>query len=442
MTGYDLLHNGTIAMHEAEHNGIAIDVEQLQDEKIHISRKLTDIEEFIWNKKIGQRWKSQFGNKSSLLSNQQLSYILFNVLGMNSDKKTKTGKNSTDKEALEEINHPLCRKVLEYRKWHKVLNTYLAQIEREINDDDIIRPNFDLHTTLSYRSSSSNPNFQNIPVRDPEIGRVIRSLFKARPGRRLIEGDYGSLEVRIGTCVHKDVNLIAYLNSGNCMHKDTAAELFCLKIKNVSKIVRFIAKSGFVFPAFYGSFYKNMAPRIWKMVEQLKPRTEDGFLLMNHLKSIGIDTVVKFTEHVRVIEEKFWSERFYGYDAWKKEFYQKYLKRGWFTVPTGFKYHGNFSKAQVTNIGIQGPAFHCLLWSFIHVLKEIKQRGMKSLLVGQIHDSIIADVPEDEYDEYKSMVTEISTTRLMSEWKWITTPLEVEIEASPVNGTWADKQPV
>jgi DNA polymerase I-like protein with 3'-5' exonuclease and polymerase domains len=101
------------------------------------------------------------------------------------------------------------------------------------------------------------------------------------------------------------------------------------------------------------------------------------------------------------------------------------------------------AKNQIINYPIQGSAFHCLLWSLIQIVqKELKKRKMKTIVVGQIHDSIIADVVEEELEEYLAMSNEVMTRRIIKDWPWIITPLEIEAEATPINGRWNEREEV
>src|SRR4029077_4537362 len=99
-----------------------------------------------------------------------------------------------------------------------------------------------------------------------------------------------------------------------------------------------------------------------------------------------------FEEHVKKIERNFWDVRFRGYLDWKRDFYAEYLKRGRFDMLTGFRCEGVFEKNQVVNFPIQGSAFHCLLWALVDLQRWIIKNKMGSLIVGQIHDSMLLDV--------------------------------------------------
>ena len=107
---------------------------------------------------------------------------------------------------------------------------------------------------------------------------------------------------------------------------------------------------------------------------------------------------------------------------------------------TGFTIAGELTKNEVINYPVQGSAFHCLLWALTRLQTWLEsQRKMQSKIVLQIHDSIIADVPLEELDDYIEMAVRLMTTDLKKEWKWLIVPLEVEPEVTPVNGNWFQK---
>jgi hypothetical protein len=121
-------------------------------------------------------------------------------------------------------------------------------------------------------------------------------------------------------------------------------------------------------------------------------------------------------------------------------FYKAYLDKGYFDTLTGFRMAGTFSRNQVTNYPVQGTAFHCLLWTLIQVNKQLHHYKMKSKVVGQIHDSLIGDVRENELQEYLEMVEEIVSVELRKQYPWLIVPLEVEYEIVPPGLPWCKKR--
>ena len=250
-----------------------------------------------------------------------------------------------------------------------------------------------------------------------------------------MEIDYAQQEVRVGACYHKDPMMIEYIeNPAKDMHRDMAVEIFKLDVGDVSKEIRYAAKNKFVFPQFYGDWYVSCAKSMWDSAANLSTPLE--LPLKKHLKQQGIRSYQAFEDHVEEIERQFWKERFSGYDQWKEDWYDQYMERGWFKMLTGFECHGVFDRKKVINYPVQGAAFHCLLWSLVVLQEWLGKLGLKSLIVGQIHDSIVMDVVPEEEAEVKALAKKVMTESIAKEWEWLIVPLEVEFETADVDASW------
>jgi DNA polymerase I-like protein with 3'-5' exonuclease and polymerase domains len=267
-------------------------------------------------------------------------------------------------------------------------------------------------------------------------------LFIPNDGYRIVECDYASIEVRAAAFCHQDPQLITYIcDKTTDMHKDMASQCYAIPKEMVSKQIRYCGKNMFVFPSFYGSYYKQTAPHLWDALTDLNLTTTDGKSLLEHVKST-IGSKEDFTEHINQVEQDFWNNRFKVYSAWKKSHYESYLQSGEFHSLTGFRFNGVYRKNQVINLPIQSVAFHCLLWSFIEMTRIMVMGKWKSGAIGQIHDSLVAEVHETEFSKFKDAAVDVMTQRLPEAWTFINVPLEVEIEATEVNGSWFTKKAV
>jgi DNA polymerase I len=451
--GYQLLHHGSIELAHIESNGIRIDVPRLKKTQLKLQKKVAELRESLELDDVWALWRRRFGQKAKLSSRDQLGKILFEELKYDVAVWTDTGKPATDEEALQKVDHPFVKSYLRMMKYEKARGTFLAGIEREVVGDRL-HPVFNLHIARTYRSSSDSPNFQNFPVRDKEISKIIRTLFIPSPDSVLVENDFKGIEVSVSASYHKDKNFISYITTpGKDMHRDMAAQIYMLDPKDVSKDARYGAKNKFVFPQFYGDYYITCAKALWDWIEKGKLITPGGAGLFDHLAERGIhsrgacDPEQKpvpgtFEDHLKAVEDDFWNNRFMDYGKWRKKWYQDYLDRGYFDLLTGFRIHGSFSRNSVTNYPIQGSAFHCLLWSLIKVNRKLRKYNFKSKAVGQIHDSLIGDVKIKELSSYLEIVEETITVDLLKEFKWIKVPLEIEYEIAPSTGTWFDKKEV
>jgi uracil-DNA glycosylase family 4 len=448
LAGYRLLHRGVIELARVEANGTGISIEKLRQLKLQIGDKMKSLESQLFSSEVWARWRKQFGDRSTWRSRQQLVAVL-KGMGVQFKHFTATGRESADDEALSHIDNPAIQALRQLLRCHKVLNTYLKGIESEVCGNRI-HPIFNLHTVRTFRSSSERPNFQNIPVRDAEVGRLVRQLFVVPKGCVFVENDFKGVEVSISACYHKDEQFISYLTTpGKDMHRDMAAEIFMLPTDKVTKEARYIAKNKFVFPQFYGDFYASCARAIWNWMEHDKV----GQKLLAHLQSKGITQLGAcnpdfppvsgtFEYHIREIERRFWNKRFPGYNEWRNSWWMEYCRTGKFRLNTGFTIDGILPRNAVINYPIQGTAFHCLLWTLIHVNKAIRKRGMKAKIVGQVHDSLLAQVPVEELEDYLELVHRTATEDLRKEWDWIVVPLEIECQITKESGSWFDLRPV
>jgi DNA polymerase-1 len=451
---YDLLHKGAVALSQVEAAGIRIDLGYLDRISKRVDRKISHLESKILKSELGRKWRKRYGSVTNLNSNKQLGVVLFDDMGFTCHKRTASGGYSTDEYTLSTIDHPTVSLFREVNKWKTTLSRNSTGLRREIGNDGMIHPFFSLHTAKTYRSSSNAPNFQNLPIRDPEMGKLIRSMFVARKGRQIVEVDYSGIEVRIAACYHKDPEMISYIeDKTKDLHRDMAGKCYMLPTSEITKTIRYCGKNMFVFPQFYGDWYIDNTRRMWDAIKGMNLVTESGVSLDAHLRRKGITergrldpkekpTKGTFEYHIRNVERWFWNEKFKVYSRWKRNWYEAYRKRGWIKTKTGFICQGFMKKNEVINYPVQGSAFHCLLWSLTRLVRiELRKRKMKTLIVGQIHDSIVADVVASELSEYLHIIDMVMTKLLAKTWDWIIVPLEIEIEVAPVGGTWADKQP-
>ncbi len=463
---YQLFHEGLIALAGVEANGLRIDVEYLDSAIDECATKISDLTKELQGSKVVKIWKKHFGPKYSPNSNDQLAEVLFEVIGHDCPVLTEKGNYTTTEKTLAMVDEPFCKGYIEKRKWIKAKNSYLRNIKiHTVNG--WCRPSFNLHLADTFRSSCDAPSFQNIPIRIPWVSKLIRRCFIAEDDCVLIEIDFSGTEVRIAACYHKDPTMLDYLeDKSKDMHRDTAVQIYGLpddlfdKTKKSGdeeamkklKAIRHCAKNMFVFPEFYGSVWFQTAPELWNACKQMNLELPDGTSLRKHLKRQGITELGTceagsdaengtFAAHVQEMERDFWENRFPVYSEWKREWYALYKKRGWMRTKNGFILQGYLKRNQVINYPVQGPAFHCLLWSLIELqLRELPKRLPKVKLVGQIHDSMLFNVPKNMVDDLIRLAEKVMTVKLRKAWPWIITPMEIEADVTPVGGSWFDKK--
>lgn len=448
---YQLLHDGALALAEVEQSGIGIDVDYCREKLTWLDEQVLRSDRRLRASELGRTWLSRFGSATKFGSGQQLQVVLYVNLGVKPFKKTASDQDSVDEESLKQagvegIDHLLRLRSL--KKMHDVLRQFLRY-----QVDGRVYPSFNLHTVVTYRSSCSDPNLQNVPTRDKEQMDVCRRAIIPSPGCVLLEIDFSGIEVAIAATYHRDPSMLSYLHDPTSdMHADQAKELFFLrgvnadlkKLDGFSSVLRQASKNGFVFPEFYGDYYESCAQNIacgWCKLPRIGDWSDsdgvvfNGHPLARHLRLHDIHGLVDYAEHVRRVEHKLWHERFPVYYRWRENWYKRYQRRGNFQMKTGFVCSGSMAKNAAINYPVQGAAFHVLLKTLI--LTVARTRGWSSRVVGEVHDSLLFDARPDEAPALVEMVRHIAAEELPQLWPWIIVPLRVEAKVSEVDGNWA-----
>lgn len=448
---YQLLMEGQICFSRIEAAGLRIDVPYL-DSAIHeIRGQIIDMQNALKTSKEYKVWAKVYGDRMKLGSKVQLGTVMFKHMGHKRNphavSKSNKDKYNNDEHAFEHLNCPFVKNYFGIAKLEKALSTYLLGIKREVVDG-YVHPFQHLFRAMSYRSSSSDPNFHNMPVRNKSVSKIIRSSVIPRSGHIFLEPDYGAQEVRVSACYHKDPRLIDYILGGGDMHLDRALELYCLTKEEIDDgMSRYCAKNKFVFPQFYGSTHVNCAPDLWEAISLMKLKTKDGVSLFNHLKKKGIKKLGTcdyeqepqkgtFELHVKKIQDHMWNDVLTVYNQWKKDWWLQYQTDGGVNFLSGFKMEGIFDRNQILCSPIQGSAFHCLLWSLVQMQKWMIKKRMKTKIVDQIHDSGLFDTHRREKDDVIEKFTQIATKDVAEHFPWICIPLLVEWKMSETN--WFD----
>ena len=454
MSGYNLMHDSILVFSEMEKNGIRVDVEYCKRATKHLERQISRLEADLLDTELYVLGRRAYGRNFSF-TDDQLRKVIFDVMGKTPVAMTK-GKNpkpSVAAASLEALNIPAIDLRIRKNKLMKAKDTYLANFLKE-GVNGRMHPFFHLHTARTFRSSSSNPNFQNIPNRDPEIQKLCRKAIIPNPGNRLCCIDFSGVEVRIGAAYHKDPQMITYITDPTTdMHRDMAKEIYQIDDKmwdwiskdapKSAKMIRHSGKNEFVFPEFYGDWYKSCAGNLYLSAHKNTHTLPDGRTVAQYLaEDCGVGTLRQFEDHMQEVERGFWEDRFPVYDKWKDMRFAEYEKKGYFDTLTGFRCQGVMNKKDVTNYPVQGSAFHCTLLSAIEIQKVIVSNNLKTMMIGQIHDEVVLDLVESEMEFLLKKIKEIMTVKLREHWKWINVPIDVEVEITPIDGSWYEKEEV
>lgn len=424
---YDLIHSGAIALAEAETKGIHIDMDQLRDNKAELARRCADIELKLKTDLWGDVWgrqRAMFGAGAKVTAAQQIAAVYFSPkdkggLGHKPTKFTDKGAVAYGAEAFADIvdDEPWLQAHHLMTSLQMVSTRYLDAVANEtvLHRDivtgehlHLVHPSNSLNSADTYRSSVSNPPFQQMPIRDEKMAFWIRSCVVPRPRRSLIECDFSGAEVRGGAAYHKDKNMIRYLNVGGDMHWDGCEMLFLCTRDEMGSNFRRDMKGFFTFAEFYGDYWGSIGTNIWNWMRRELPKLKDGTLIFDHLakkgiKSLGdVDNPVKGTWlfHVKSVEQRFWNEMFPDYNKWRIKLWESFQANPELTTLSGFYHRRPFRRNVLLNNPIQGFSFHCLLWVFTHLAAELEREKCPADLVMQIHDSMIGDVEEGFEEEF------------------------------------------
>lgn len=452
---YDLLQRGLVAHAEIEHAGMRIDRAYLEAVLASTAAQIREAEDELRADPIFRKyWQRRYGERTKLAAPAQLAGVVYGDLGYTPAKQTAGGqRGAADEASLEAIDLPFIKTYFRAQKLRKGRGTYLTGIQREMvrhaDGNWYVHPSWNLNTTVTYRPSCDNPNVMNVPTRNEVLGEMIRRCYIPRPGHQLIEIDYSQVEVRVAACYNHDPKLIAYINDPKSdMHRDMARKLFFLKVEQVTKPIRGLAKGAMVFAQFYGDYYPHCTKNLWSGATEL---TVGETPLIQHLAAHGIDSCGAcdpdqppadgtFEKHVQGVERWMWGEQFPAYAQWKRDWFRAYQEHAGFMMLTGFAVNGRRSRNEIINAGIQGSAYHCLLWSLIKLVNRLLKHRFRSRIIAEVYDCIVADVWPPERDDYINMARTIMVDEIARVWDWLIVPLGVDPEGCEPDVSWYEKK--
>jgi DNA polymerase-1 len=363
---------------EMEEAGIKLDVEALKGFSAELESQLSVMVRTI---------QTLAGMEFNLNSPKQLAEVLFDKLGLKPIKKTKTGF-STNEEVLQQLalQHQLPAEILNYRQLTKLKSTYVDALPRLVNPET-----HRLHTSLNQtvtatgRLSSSEPNLQNIPIKD-ELGRRIRRAFIAEKGCRLLSADYNQVELRILAHLSQDENLLSAFQRGEDVHMTTAVQIFGLAPDLITPEMRRTAKTV-------------------------------NFGIIYGISPFGLSSTLGITQS----EAKQYIDRYLDLYSGVRRFMEKTIaeakERGYVTTilsrrrPIPELANSNpavrgLGERAAINTPIQGSAADLIKLAMIRIARRLKAEGRRSRMLLQIHDELIFEVPEEEIETMKRLVRE------------------------------------
>jgi DNA polymerase I-like protein with 3'-5' exonuclease and polymerase domains len=435
--GYKFFMELSLALYHAHMNGICMDIPLMEKTGEEIESTIRPyIDKIMSDPLILQKWKSN--HPFNPRSDHDIRTLLFSILKLEPTEFTDSGLPAVDADALYlYVNKvPIISPLFQIKRLSKLNGTYIRQMRAEQNSG-VMHAYFNLNRVVTYRSNSGSVNLQNVPVRDKESRNIIRSIYVPRRGHKLVEYDFKAMEVSIAAAVTGDKNLIKYVTDPSTdMHRDLAKKLFI--VEEVSKNLRGNATKGpWTFAEFYGSYWKQCAAGVWSEIDIPNAVEIYGFDVVKHLRKCGITSYEKWEKHCEEQEYILWNEFFPGYKRWRDETFELFQEQGYVDYVNGFRYYGPATRNEVLNGPIQGPAFSVQGWAFKEMDKFLLKESYNTALVGQVHDSILADVDPAEEDWIDRKMKELATVEVRKYWPWISVPLVMEKERSKIDGSWA-----
>ena len=330
------------------------------------------------------------GDQFNLNSTQQLSDILFQKLGLeppDRTKKTSSGKFSTSADVLESMRgmHPLVDTILDYRELSKLQSTYVEALPAQINPKDgRIHTTFNQTGTVTGRIASQNPNLQNIPIRT-EQGRRVRQGFIAADGHKLLAVDYSQIELRIVAHLAQDEAMMKAFHEGQDIHATTAAAIANIPLNEVSKQERRHAKA-INFGLIYG-----MSPYGLTRTTDLTLAEAENFVREYFRQFPGVK---KWLDNTRL-------------EATRQGYVETLLgRRRYFpALAAGTNYTiRQREEREAINAPVQGTAADIIKLAMLKLPKALKEAGLKTKMILQIHDELIFEVPLEEIDQASRLV--------------------------------------
>ena len=363
-----------------ERNGARISTEALKETSRYFTERLMQIEREIYE---------LAGFSFNIASPKQVGEVLFERIKIvEKAKKTKSGQYSTSEEVLEGLRskHPIVEKILDHRGLKKLLSTYVDALPALINPaTGKIHTSFNQTVTATGRLSSSNPNLQNIPIRN-EDGKEIRKAFIPEPGCEFFSADYSQIELRIMAHLSGDENLIEAFRSGEDIHAATAAKIYHVPIGEVTREQRSRAKTA-NFGIIYGISVFGLAERM------NVSRSEAKELIENYFETYG--GVKRYMdESIQVAREKGYIETIL------------HRKRYLPDINSHNSVVRGYAERNAINAPIQGSAADIIKIAMIEIYRRFRAEGLRSTMILQVHDELNFSVYPEEKEQVQRIVIE------------------------------------
>ena len=362
---------------DMEHTGMKVDADKLTDFSEWLSERVDAISQAIY---------LHAGKEFNINSTKMLGEVLFEELGLPPVKKTKTGY-STDIGVLEKLKgkHPIIEEIIEYRQLTKLKSTYADGLLNMIAQDGRIHTRFNMMVTATGRLSSTDPNLQNIPIRQ-DLGSEIRKMFVAEDGCVFVDADYSQIELRVLAHIADDKAMQDAFINGDDIHTITASQVFGVDVSDVTPELRYRAKA-VNFGIVYGISDFSLAEDIGVTRAEAAKYIES---YLNHYSGIR--------EYMKQIVETAKSHTYVKTIMNRQRFIPELSSRNYNIR--------SFGERAALNTPIQGSAADIIKKAMLQVSSRLKKEGLKSKLILQVHDELLVEAPEDEAEKVALLLAE------------------------------------
>jgi DNA polymerase-1 len=366
---------------EMEWNGVTLDTESLKQTSLLFTQRMQQLEEEIY---------ALAGEPFNISSPKQVGEVLFDKLKLSEKAKKTKGKGQyiTSEEVLEGLRHKheIVGKILDYRGLKKLLGTYIDALPALINPrTHKIHTSFNQAITATGRLSSSNPNLQNIPVRN-EDGKEIRKAFVAEEGCEFFSADYSQIELRIMAHLSEDANMMEAFRSGYDVHAATAAKVFKKEISEVTREERSKAKT-----ANFGIIY---GISVFGLAERMEVSRKEAAELIDGYFATYPDVKKYMEKSIQVAKERGYIETLFK----RKRFLPD--------INSGNAVVRGYAERNAINAPIQGSAADIIKVAMVQIYRRFREEGIRSKMILQVHDELNFSVYPDEKERVERIVLE------------------------------------
>ncbi|MCQ2743617.1 MAG: DNA polymerase I [bacterium] len=394
----------TMVLAKMEHAGVSIDNSYLKELSDYMTDKLAELEDIIYQ---------LAGEPFNINSPKQVAEILFDKLELKTKKKKKS--RSTGAEVLEELaeEYEICDYILQHRKFSKLKSTYTDSLPALVSKKDgRIHTTYNQALTVTGRLSSSNPNLQNIPIRTEE-GNKIRGAFCANDKENyvILSADYSQIELRLLAHVSEDENLINAFKSGIDVHTLTASKVYGVDISEVTKEMRRKSKA-VNFGIVYGQSKYGLAKNLGITNDEAQEFIDKYFENYPKVKDYMLYET-DFVNKYGYVQTIFGRKRYLSSELMSPNYQIR-----------------EFAHRAAINQPLQGTAADLIKMAMIRVQNELEKRNLKTKMIMQVHDELVFEVPKNELEEVKELVT-----TAMELEQPLKVPLELDIN---IGSSWKE----